>query len=68
MTMQTVEVDFGARKIPIAVPADATIAEFQDPTPLRDPEAAILAAIADPVASPPLEALVEAGNDRCNWP
>ena len=59
--MKSIETDFGAQKIPIEVPDDATVIEFQDPEFLEDPISRIREALDNPVSAPPLSELVKPG-------
>ena len=61
MNEKPTSVDFGDKSLEIAVPDHAVVAEFDDPTPLSDPEAATREAIAEPFGSPPLATLAKSG-------
>ena len=60
-TTRTVAVDFGERKLDIAVPASAVVAEFEDPAFASDPVAAVRMALAEPFGMPPLAELAKPG-------
>ncbi len=59
--MVAVAADFGADKISIDVPDHSTIIEFQNPLFLDQPETSVIAALNNPVASPPLAELLRPG-------
>lgn len=55
MSMKTVEVDFGDRRVGIEVPASASVCEYQEPPErIADPQAAVAAALAKPMGLAPL--------------
>ena len=58
---KTVAVDFGERKLDIAVPDSAVIAEFSDPEFAADPVAAVRQALAEPLGLPPLAEMARPG-------
>ena len=58
---KTVAVDFGERKLDIAVPDSAVVAEFTDPKFAPDPAAAVQKALAEPLGLPPLAQLARPG-------
>ena len=58
---KSVTADFGNKQIQIEVPNHATVVEFQDPEFLEDPKGAVLDALNNPVASPPLVELAGPG-------
>ena len=61
MPFKTIEIDFGAERVPIEVPENAVIAEFQDPEPLASPARALADALASPHGAPPLAELAKPG-------
>ena len=61
MHVKTVEIDFGAKRIPVEVPESAVVAEFREPEPLASPARALAAALADPCGAPPLAELAKPG-------
>lgn len=61
MTMKSVQVDFGDRKVGIEVPESAHVCEFADGPLLEDPVAAVRAALARPLGMPPLAELAKPG-------
>ena len=61
MPFKTIEVDYGAERIPIDVPESAVVAEFQDPEPLASPARALADALATPHGAPPLAELAKPG-------
>ena len=61
MASKTVEIDYGADRIPIEVPHSAVVAEFRDPAPLASPERTLADALASPHGAPPLAELAKPG-------
>ncbi|WP_099867971.1 lactate racemase domain-containing protein [Pararhizobium haloflavum] len=61
MTTKRIAVDYGDRKIDIDVPNEAVVVEYEDPPLLENPEEAILAALRNPLDSPPLADLARPG-------
>lgn len=61
MSTRTVAVDFGSGTIDIDVPADSVVVEFEDPPLLKDPEAAVRQALAEPYDSAPLRERAKPG-------
>ena len=61
MSGKTIEIDYGADRIPIEVPENAVIAEFRDPEPLPSPTRALAEALASPHGAPPLAEIARPG-------
>lgn len=59
MKLKTVLVDFGAGQLPIDVPESATVVEQPKPSALKDPEAAVREALANPIGMPPIREWVK---------
>ena len=61
MPFKTIEIDYGAERIPIDLPESAIVAEFRDPEPLASPARALADALAHPHGAPPLAELAKPG-------
>ena len=61
MPFKTIEIDYGAERIPIDLPESAVVAEFRDPEPLASPARALGDALAHPHGAPPLADLAKPG-------
>ncbi|MFH0916704.1 MAG: nickel-dependent lactate racemase [bacterium] len=57
-----VYLDYGDGRLEVDLPDDATVIEPQETKPLRDPAAALLRALREPISGPPLHELVRPGD------
>ena len=63
--MKTVPLPYGDTTIEVTVPDEATVLTPNPTAPVNDPTAAVIAALLDPIESPPLAKLITAGQRAC---